>query len=164
MCGWKGYTFQPPSIWMGIIFTSKVYEWGIFFTQKVHVYEWVKFEKVYMNGYNFRYWKYMNGSVFQLRRVYEWAGVRELQPHIRTQNHGKLPPPPRGRVDRILTLAPFSRRCCDLGQITRRVIGHTSPERTLPCVHSGLVCPNTRRENMDPSMLSDKSKITSNNA
>ena len=26
--------------------------------------------------------------------VYEWGWVRGLQPHIRTQNHGKLPPPP----------------------------------------------------------------------
>ena len=49
-----------------------VYEWGIFFTKK-----------------------YMNGSCFSLILVYEWGGVRGLQPHIRTQNHGKLPPPPR---------------------------------------------------------------------
>ena len=49
-----------------------------------------------MNGVNFRYGKYMNGSCFSLGLVYEWGGVRGLQPHIRTQNHGKLPPPPRG--------------------------------------------------------------------
>ena len=36
----------------------------------------------------------MNGSCFSLGLVYEWGGVRGLQPHIRTQNHGKLPPPP----------------------------------------------------------------------
>ena len=47
-----------------------------------------------MNGVNFRYGKYMNGSCFSLGLVYEWGGVRGLQPHIRTQNHGKLPPPP----------------------------------------------------------------------
>ena len=47
-----------------------------------------------MNGVNFRYGKYMNGSCFSLSLVYEWGGVRGLQPHIRTQNHGKLPPPP----------------------------------------------------------------------
>ena len=51
-----------------------------------------------MNGVNFRYGKYMNGSCFSLGLVYEWGGVRGLQPHIRTQNHGKLPPPPRGNV------------------------------------------------------------------
>ena len=45
-----------------------------------------------MNGVNFRYGKYMNGSCFSLGLVYEWGGVRGLQPHIRTQNHGKLPP------------------------------------------------------------------------
>ena len=42
-----------------------------------------------MNGVNFRYGKYMNGSCFSLGLVYEWGGVRGLQPHIRTQNHGK---------------------------------------------------------------------------
>ena len=47
-----------------------------------------------MIGVNFRYGKYMNGSCFSLGLVYEWGGVRGLQPHIRTQNHGKLPPPP----------------------------------------------------------------------
>ena len=51
--------------------------------QKI-VYEWV----------NYRYGKYMNGSCFSLGLVYEWGGVRGLQRHIRTQNHGKLPPPP----------------------------------------------------------------------
>ena len=45
-----------------------------------------------MNGVNFRHGKYMNGSCFSLGLVYEWGGVRRLQPHIRTQNHGKLPP------------------------------------------------------------------------
>ena len=50
-----------------------------------------------MNGVNFRYGKYMNGSSFSLGLVYEWGGVRGLQPHIRTQNHGKLPPPRGGR-------------------------------------------------------------------
>ena len=54
----------------------------------------VNFQKKYMNGVNFRYGKYMNGSCFSLGLVYEWGGVRGLQPHIRTQNHGKLPPPP----------------------------------------------------------------------
>ena len=34
----------------------------------------------------------MNGSCFSLTLVYEWDGVRGLQPHVRTQNHGKLPP------------------------------------------------------------------------
>ena len=34
----------------------------------------------------------MNGSCFSLILVYELGGVRGLQPHIRTQNHGKLPP------------------------------------------------------------------------
>ena len=79
---------------MGIIFTSKVYEWDIFFTQKV--YDWVKFEKFYMNGYNFRYGKYMNGSVFfnfQFCLVYEWARVRGLQPHVRNQIIASYPPP-----------------------------------------------------------------------
>ena len=58
-----------------------------------------------MNGVNFRYGKYMNGSCFSLGLVYEWGGVRGLQPHIRTQNHGKLPPPPppcRVRTKHIL--------------------------------------------------------------
>ena len=45
-----------------------------------------------MNGVNFRYGKYMNGSCFSLGLVYEWGGVWGLQPHIRTQNHGKWPP------------------------------------------------------------------------
>ena len=45
-----------------------------------------------MNGYSFRYGKYMNGSVFKLRPVYEWGGFRGLQPHVHTQNNGKLPP------------------------------------------------------------------------
>ena len=97
---------MPPSIWLSIIFTSKVYEWciispkkymnGVSFHQKV--YELVKFEKLYMNRYNFRFGKYMNESVFKLRRVYEWGGVRGLQPHVRTQIHGKLLPPPPPRV------------------------------------------------------------------
>ena len=52
----------------------------------------VNFQKKYMNGVNFRCGKYMNGSCFSLGLVYEWGGVRGLQPHIRTQNHGKLPP------------------------------------------------------------------------
>ena len=26
--------------------------------------------------------------------VYEWGGVRGLHPHVRTENHGKLPPSP----------------------------------------------------------------------
>ena len=47
---------------MSIIFTSKVNQLGIFFTNKV--YELVSFENKYMNGYNFRYCKYMNGSFF----------------------------------------------------------------------------------------------------
>ena len=51
-----------------------------------------------MNGVDFRYGKYMNGSCFSLGLVYEWGGVRGLQPHIRTQNHGKLPP--RGQTCR----------------------------------------------------------------
>ena len=52
-----------------------------------------------MNGYNFRYGMYMNGSCFSLSLVYKVDGVRGLQPHIRTQNHGKLhtpPPVPKG--------------------------------------------------------------------
>ena len=48
-----------------------------------------------MNWVSFSLKKYMNGSCFSLSLVYEWVGVRGLQPHIRTQNHGKLPPPPR---------------------------------------------------------------------
>ena len=47
-----------------------------------------------MNGVSFSLKKYMNGSCFSLSLVYEWGGVRWLQPHIRTQNHGKLPPTP----------------------------------------------------------------------
>ena len=50
-----------------------------------------------MDGYNFRYGMYMNGSCFPLSLVYEVGGVRGLQPHIRTQNHGKLTPPPPQR-------------------------------------------------------------------
>ena len=46
-----------------------------------------------MNGVSFSLKKYMNGSCFSLSLVYEWGGVRGLQQHIRTQNHGKLPPP-----------------------------------------------------------------------
>ena len=46
-----------------------------------------------MNGYNFRYGMYMNGSCFSLSLVYEWGGIRWLQPHVRIQNHGKLTPP-----------------------------------------------------------------------
>ena len=36
------------------------------------------------------------GMFFSLRLVYEWGGVRGLQPHVRTQNHGKwqVHPPP----------------------------------------------------------------------
>ena len=45
-----------------------------------------------MNGVSFSLKKYMNGSCFSLSRVYEWGGVRGLQPHIRSQNHSKLPP------------------------------------------------------------------------
>ena len=44
------------------------------------------------HGYNFRYGKNMNGSVFSFHLVYEWGGVPALQPHVRTQYHGKLPP------------------------------------------------------------------------
>ena len=51
-----------------------------------------------MNGVNFRYGKYMNGSCFSLSLVYEWGGVRGLQPHVRTQKYGKLPPPPMSPV------------------------------------------------------------------
>ena len=58
---WWGILFRPPSIWMGIIFTSKVYQLGIFITKKV--FEWEKCANLYLNGYNFRYGKYMNGSV-----------------------------------------------------------------------------------------------------
>ena len=46
-----------------------------------------------MDRFNFRYGKYMNRFVL-LRLVYEWVGVRGLQPHVRIQNHGKLTPPP----------------------------------------------------------------------
>ena len=35
--------------------------------------------------------------------VYEWGGVRGLQPHIRTQNHGKLPPPPPRVINTVTT-------------------------------------------------------------
>ena len=42
-----------------------------------------------MNGVNFRYGEYMNEPCFSLSLVYEWGGVRGLQPHARTQNHGK---------------------------------------------------------------------------
>ena len=45
-----------------------------------------------MNGVSFSLKKYMNGSCFSLSLVYEWGRVRGLQPHIRTQYHGKLPP------------------------------------------------------------------------
>ena len=50
----------------------------------------VSFLKKYMNGVSFSLKKYMNGSCFSLSLVYEWGGVRGLQPHIRTQNHGKF--------------------------------------------------------------------------
>ena len=50
-----------------------------------------------MNGVSFSLKKYMNGSCFSLSLVYEWVGVRGLQSHIRTQNHGKLPPLPRAK-------------------------------------------------------------------
>ena len=32
------------------------------------------------------------GHFFSLSLVHKWGGVRELQLHVRTQNHGKLPP------------------------------------------------------------------------
>ena len=35
------------------------------------------------------------GMFCLLRLVYEWGEVRRLQPHVRIQNHDKLPPPPR---------------------------------------------------------------------
>ena len=55
-----------------------------------------------MNGVNFGYGKYMNGSCFSLGLVYEWGGVRGLQQHVRNQNHGKLPP--RGLVPKTQNL------------------------------------------------------------
>ena len=42
----------------------------------------------------FSIWEVYEWVMFLLGLVYEWGGVRGLQPHIRTQNHGKLPPPP----------------------------------------------------------------------
>ena len=49
--------------------------------------------------YNFHYGKYMNGLLFSLSLVIEWGGVQGLQPHVLTQNHGKLTP------------APLAKRC-----------------------------------------------------
>ena len=54
-----GILFMPPSIWMGIIFTSKVYQWDIFFT------------KMYMNGLNLKICIWM-GTIFAMG-VYEWV-------------------------------------------------------------------------------------------
>ena len=88
MCGWNGVYFSGLRVYeWGIIFASKVYQWGIFFTQKV--YQWVK----YMNGYNFRYKCIWIGLFLTSPSI--WSGLGPgLQPHIRTKNHGKLPPPP----------------------------------------------------------------------
>ena len=47
----------------------------------------------YMNRYNFQYDKYKNGSVCPLRLLYEWGGVRGIQPHVHAKIQGKLPPP-----------------------------------------------------------------------
>ena len=74
-----GYLFHPKSIWMGKIWKI-VYEWGQF--SKI-VYEWGQFS----------IWEVYEWVMFSLGLVYEWGGVRGLQPHIRTQNHGKWPPP-----------------------------------------------------------------------
>ena len=65
-----GILFRPPSIWTGIIFTSKVYQWGIFFTQKV--YEWVKFEKIVYEWGQFSKIVYEWGQ-FSIWEVYEWV-------------------------------------------------------------------------------------------
>ena len=67
----------------------------------------VSFLKKDMNGVSFSLKKYMNGSCFSLSLVYEWGGVRGLQPHIRTQNHGKLTPPPCVRHDKNRPLWHF---------------------------------------------------------
>ena len=48
----------------------------------------------------------MNGSCFSLNSlVYKWVGVWELQPHVRTQNEGKLPPPPPVYKSRFIDLS-----------------------------------------------------------
>ena len=75
------YTFHFKSISVGSNFYSKVYEQ-------------VKCEKKYMNRYHFRYSKYMNGSCFSLSLIYEWVGVKGLQPHVRTQNQSQVTSPP----------------------------------------------------------------------
>ena len=78
----NGYHFYLKNISMGYLFHSKSIWKGK-----------ICKEKKTMNGYNFRYGMYMNGSCFSLSLVYEWGGVRWLQPYVRTKNHGKLHPP-----------------------------------------------------------------------
>ena len=88
-----GILFRPPSIWMGIFFTSRVYQWGIFFAKKV--YEYVKFKKkVYELGIFSLKKSIWMIHVFHLAWYMNGLGSGGSQPHIRTQNHGKLPPPP----------------------------------------------------------------------
>ena len=43
-----------------------------------------------MKRYHFRNSEYVNVSCFSLSLVYESDGVRGLQPHVHTQNQGKL--------------------------------------------------------------------------
>ena len=89
----RGILYRPPSIWMGIIFTSKVYEWGIFFTQKV--YEWVKFENLYNEWVHFSIWKYVNGSVFFNFAVYmNWLGSGDSSRTSVPKNMASYHPPP----------------------------------------------------------------------
>ena len=103
-CGWNGvyFKFQVSKYMNGYYFHFKKYINGVSFSPKKN-----------MNGYNHhhhhhhhhhhRYGKYMNGYVFVTSpRVYESAGVRRLQPHVRTQNHGKLPPMPEWISDCIM--------------------------------------------------------------
>ena len=73
-----GILFRPPSIWMGIIFTSKVYQWGIFFHPKSIwmgkiwkiVYEWGQFSKIVYEWGQFSIWK-----VYEWVMFFTWSGI-----------------------------------------------------------------------------------------
>ena len=81
MCGWNGVFFSGLQVYECASFSHQKYINGVSFSPKI-----------YMNRVNFLYGKYMNGSCFSLSLVYELGEVRGLQPHVRTKNHGKLPP------------------------------------------------------------------------
>ena len=73
-----GILFRPPSIWMGIIFTSKVYQWGIFFHPKSiwmgtiwkMVYEWGQFSKIVYEWGQFSIWE-----VYEWVMFFTWPGL-----------------------------------------------------------------------------------------